>query len=85
MLPPATVACAVILGDAAEVPDPGTLAGEMVAIGVALLVVNLWEEGAWAGFLQTHLEGLQTHLEGRHGLLTASALTAIPSPLSTCP
>lgn len=78
MLPPATVACAVILGDAAEVPDPGTLAGEMVAIGVALLVVNLWEEGAWAGFLQTHLEG-------RHGLLTASVLTAIPSPLSTCP
>ena len=57
MLPPATVACAVILGDAAEVPDPGTLAGEMVAIGVALLVVNLWEEGAWAGFLQTPSEG----------------------------
>jgi membrane protease YdiL (CAAX protease family) len=71
MLPLATVAFAVILGDSAELPDPATVAGEMVAIGVALLVINIWEEGAWAGFLQTHLEV-------RHGLLTASALTAIP-------
>jgi uncharacterized protein len=71
MLPFTTVAFAVVLGDSAEVPGPGALAQEMLAVVVALFLVNIWEEGAWAGFLQTHLEG-------RHRFLTASALTAIP-------
>jgi len=71
ILPVTTVAFAVVLGDSAQIPGPGVLAHEMLAIVVALLLVNIWEEGAWAGFLQTHLEG-------RHRFLTASALTAIP-------
>ena len=35
------------------------------------LILNLWEEAAWAGFVQTRLMG-------RHGLLMGSLLTALP-------
>ena len=36
-----------------------------------MLLINLWEETAWAGFVQTRLMA-------RHGLLTGSLLTALP-------
>jgi membrane protease YdiL (CAAX protease family) len=36
-----------------------------------MLVINLWEETAWAGFAQSHLTA-------RHGLLVGSLLTALP-------
>jgi membrane protease YdiL (CAAX protease family) len=35
------------------------------------LVLNVWEETAWAGFLQTRLTA-------RHGLMVAAVLTAVP-------
>jgi len=35
------------------------------------LLINLWEETAWAGFAQSHLMA-------RHGLLVGSLLTAVP-------
>jgi membrane protease YdiL (CAAX protease family) len=35
------------------------------------LIIQLWEETAWAGFLQSRLTA-------RHGLLVASVLTAVP-------
>jgi uncharacterized protein len=38
---------------------------------IGALILNLWEETAWAGFAQTRLMA-------RHGLLQASLLTAIP-------
>jgi membrane protease YdiL (CAAX protease family) len=38
---------------------------------IGALLLNLWEETAWAGFAQTRLMA-------RHGLLLASLLTAVP-------
>jgi membrane protease YdiL (CAAX protease family) len=38
---------------------------------IGALILNLWEETAWAGFVQSRLMA-------RHGLLMASLLTAIP-------
>jgi membrane protease YdiL (CAAX protease family) len=38
---------------------------------IALLVIHLWEETVWAGFLQTRLER-------RHSVLVAALLTAVP-------
>jgi CAAX protease family protein len=38
---------------------------------IGALIINLWEETAWAGFVQTRLMAT-------HGLLRASVLTAIP-------
>jgi membrane protease YdiL (CAAX protease family) len=70
-LPLLTVTAAVLLGDQAHVPSPRVLAGEIVGIAVAFLLVNLWEETAWTGFLQTRLER-------RHTFVVAAALTAIP-------
>ncbi len=61
----------------------GTLQGSdrswLVAAGLYLfdilifgaLVLNLWEETAWGGFMQSRLMA-------RHGLVTASLLTALP-------
>jgi membrane protease YdiL (CAAX protease family) len=47
------------------------LGSSFASIGVAVIVINLWEETVWAGFLQTRLEQ-------RHNLVTAAALTAVP-------
>ena len=69
-LPAITVAIALLLGDAVRAPGAGVLAREVVAIAVAFLFVNLWEETAWAGFLQTRLER-------RHNLFVAALLTGI--------
>lgn len=70
-LPLLTVVTAVLLGDPAQLPSRTVLAGEVVGIAVAFLLINLWEEAAWAGFLQTRLEQ-------RHNFFVAAALTAIP-------
>ena len=45
---------------------------------VNLLLINLWEETAWAGFVQTRLER-------RHSLPIAAILTAIPFALIHMP
>ena len=70
-MPLGTVLLAVLLGDDLRAPSPGTVAGEVVSIAVALLVANIWEEGTWLGFLQTRLER-------RRGFFAAAALTAVP-------
>jgi membrane protease YdiL (CAAX protease family) len=70
-LPATTVVLAVAFGDSAHIPSAGAIAGEALSIAVALFLVNLWEEAAWAGFLQTRLER-------RHNFFVAAALTAIP-------
>jgi len=41
------------------------------AVLMGALVFNLWEETAWAGFVQSRLTA-------RHGLFTGAALTAVP-------
>lgn len=70
-LPASTVVIALLLGDSIRVPSLAVLADEAVSAAVALLLINLWEETAWSGFLQTRLER-------RHSFGVAAVLTAIP-------
>jgi membrane protease YdiL (CAAX protease family) len=51
---------------------------QTVGLLVGLCLVNLWEETAWAGFLQTRLEQ-------RHSLIMAAVLTAVPFALIHMP
>jgi len=69
-LPTTTVVLAAFLGDAVHVPSSRVIAQEMVSIVIALMLINLWEETAWVGFLQTRLER-------RHNFFVAAALTAV--------
>jgi uncharacterized protein len=50
----------------------------VVQVLLAVVIINLWEETAWAGFLQTRLEQ-------RHGLIVAAVLTAVPFALVHVP
>lgn len=70
-LPLLTVVIAVLLGDSAVVPSGSVLWREVLGIAIAFLLINLWEEAAWAGFLQTRLER-------RHNFFLAALLTGIP-------
>src|SRR5215212_2870070 len=70
-LPLLTVVIAVLFGDAVVLPSGSVLWQELLGILVAWLLINLWEEAAWAGFLQTRLER-------RHNFLLAALLTGIP-------
>jgi uncharacterized protein len=70
-LPASTVVIALLLGDTLQVPSASVLAWEVVEIAVGFLLINLWEETAWTGFLQTRLER-------RHSFFVASILTAVP-------
>ena len=66
-------------GSLREVDWPAILLNyALVQVLLAVLVINLWEETAWAGFLQTRLEQ-------RHGLLAAAVLTAVPFALVHVP
>ena len=70
-LPLLTVIIAVLLGDSAVLPSGNVLWRELLGIMIAWLLINLWEEAAWAGFLQTRLER-------RHNFFLAAFLTGIP-------
>jgi membrane protease YdiL (CAAX protease family) len=70
-LPLLTVVIAVLFGDAAVLPSGSILGQELLGILIAWLLINLWEEAAWAGFLQTRLER-------RHNFFVAALLTGIP-------
>ncbi|WP_146146108.1 type II CAAX endopeptidase family protein [Geodermatophilus tzadiensis] len=71
-MPALTVVAGLLLGDSLRPVHPGafllTQAGQLL---VNLLLVNLWEETAWAGVLQTRLER-------RHNVFVAALLTAVP-------
>src|SRR3712207_5885172 len=69
-LPTTTVVLAALFGDSVHAPSGGVLAREVLSIAVALLLINLWEETAWAGFVQTRLEH-------QHTFVVAAALTAV--------
>ena len=77
-LPVTSLVLALALGDQFTTPSASTLGHEVVSIAVALLLVNISEEIAWAGFLQTRLER-------RHRFLVASLLTAVPFALVHLP
>jgi membrane protease YdiL (CAAX protease family) len=71
-LPGLTIGLALLSGDQLkDVSLPSLLPKQVVLLLINLLVINLWEETAWAGVVQTRLER-------RHSLFTASVLTALP-------
>ena len=71
-LPITTLALGLAVGGTLHTANAGSdvLAGA-VSVLIALLVIHLWEETVWAGFLQTRLER-------RHSVLVAALLTAVP-------
>lgn len=72
-LPALTLAITLLLGGTLrEIGDPGAWAlGQLGGLLAGFLIINLWEESSWAGFVQTRLER-------RHGLALAALLTGIP-------
>src|SRR4051794_2291209 len=74
-LPALTTALAVLAGDSLQpvdvVPFFGTQLGLLL---VNLVLVNMWEELAWSGFLQTRRER-------RHNVFVAALITIVPFAL----
>ena len=59
-------------GDTPRAVDPVAVAvGQLGLLAVNFALVNLWEESAWAGFLQSRLGQ-------RHNLFVAALITAVP-------
>ena len=77
-LPLTTVVLAVVLGDDLATPSWSTIIAEGVAVVIAFFFINLWEETAWFGFMQTRLER-------RTNLFLAAFVTAIPFSLVHLP
>ncbi|WP_245691946.1 CPBP family glutamic-type intramembrane protease [Geodermatophilus telluris] len=70
-LPVTTLAVGAALGRSVTAAElPSLLGGALVDLVIAVVVINLWEETVWAGFVQTRLEH-------RHGLVAAAVLTAV--------
>jgi membrane protease YdiL (CAAX protease family) len=79
-LPVTTVVLGLATGRALHLADAGTVALDaLVSVLSALVLVNLWEETVWAGFLQTRLE--QRHGSWPAAVLTAVAFAGIHVPL----
>jgi membrane protease YdiL (CAAX protease family) len=71
-LPVLTVGIALLLGDTARTVNPVELVvSQLGLLAVNFALVNIWEEAAWAGFFQSHLER-------RHNIFVAALLTAVP-------
>lgn len=77
-LPATTVVLALVLGDRFRTPSWSTVAAEVGAATIAFLLINLWEETVWVGFMQTRLER-------RTRFFVAAFLTAIPFSLVHLP
>jgi len=78
-VPTLTITLALLFGDTFKPVDvmPFVI-GQVVGLLVNLVLINMWEETAWAGFVQTRLER-------RHGLVKAALLTAVPFALVHMP
>jgi membrane protease YdiL (CAAX protease family) len=71
-LPLLTIAIGLVLGDSLAAIDPVRLLVSQLVFGaINFALVNIWEETAWAGVVQTRLER-------RHTIFVAALLTAIP-------
>jgi membrane protease YdiL (CAAX protease family) len=71
-LPTLTVGLAILLGDNLRPVDLTSLiVSQATLLLINFVVTNLWEETAWTGVFQTHLEE-------HHHWLVAAVLTAIP-------
>jgi membrane protease YdiL (CAAX protease family) len=74
-LPALTTALAVLAGDSLQPVDVVPFFGtQLWLLLVNLVLVNVWEELAWSGFLQTHLER-------RHNVFVAALITIVPFAL----
>jgi uncharacterized protein len=71
-LPVLTIGTALLFGDSLKTIDPISLVtSQLGLLAVNFILVNIWEEAAWAGFLQTRLER-------RHSIVVAALITAVP-------
>jgi len=78
-LPVLTVGLALLMGDSLNTVDPLDMVfDQWRLLGLNFLLVNLWEEAAWAGFLQTRMER-------RHNVFVAALLTAVPFAFAHLP
>jgi membrane protease YdiL (CAAX protease family) len=78
-LPGLTISFSLLFGDTLRPVDAASLVVDQVAgLLVGFLLVNLWEETGWAGFVQSRLER-------RHNLVAAAVLTAVPFALIHMP
>jgi membrane protease YdiL (CAAX protease family) len=78
-LPVLTVVFTLILGGSLKSIDPvGLFWDQLRLLLINFILVNLWEETAWAGVMQTRLER-------RHNIFVAAALTAVPFGLIHVP
>jgi uncharacterized protein len=78
-LPILTITLALALGDNPEPVDMTPfVVTQVFGLLVNLVLINVWEETAWSGLVQTRLEE-------RHGLLRAALLTAAPFALAHLP
>ena len=71
-MPVVSLAVGAALGRSLETSDLASVLASGVLTGflLPLVLVNLWEETVWAGFVQTRLEA-------RHGLLRGALITAV--------
>jgi membrane protease YdiL (CAAX protease family) len=66
-LPVIALLLGLIFGGSLHTPGAGTvLVNQLLSILLAVVVINLWEETAWAGFFQTRLES-------RYNIVVAAA------------
>ena len=78
-LPTLTITLALLMGDSfTPVEVAPFVAAQLAGLLVNLVLINMWEETAWSGVVQTRLER-------RHGLVTAALLTAVPFALAHMP
>jgi membrane protease YdiL (CAAX protease family) len=78
-LPALALGIGLLVGDTLVPVEPVPfLVGQAGLLMVNFALVNLWEETAWSGVVQTRLER-------RHGILLAALITAIPFALVHTP
>jgi len=78
-LPTLTMTFALLMGDSfTPVEVAPFVAAQLAGLLVNLVLINMWEETAWSGVVQTRLER-------RHGIVAAALLTAVPFALAHMP
>ena len=78
-LPTLTLVFALLLGDTPRPVEMAPfLARQVAGLLVNLVLINIWEETAWSGVVQSRLQR-------RHGIVIAAVLTAIPFALAHLP
>jgi membrane protease YdiL (CAAX protease family) len=78
-MPALTLSFALLLGDTFTPVEVGPfVVGQTFGLLVNLLLINMWEETAWAGVVQTRLDH-------RYGWTKAALMTAVPFALFHMP